>query len=330
MSVTKIMHTTGRNVFPKACLRARSLVLGGQGITAIRLLPRKTIAIRWTTTTFGQGSCRVHYHHHHHHYHHRHGCTSRSITTTRPQSLAGTNANDQMNPTDKDDDPLLVIQSATTTVQTASRKLRTLYDKIQQTPVLVGAREFPLLDIVVHARDATVEDFDHPTAVRARQLAVPLARTVRDELQALSTYFVTRVQPQLAQASHICESMPCGGATLVLQQQQQKNSNNANTSDSHIRTTSRKDTPCGQLATATLDFWQTSHDTAEAMILASRAALILELAHEQYGAPLQSIRRTHQRELAQAFRDRVVPTPWVRSKEEYEAFFQIQKDMQQT
>lgn len=228
-----------------------------------------------------------------------------------------------------DENHLEAIQSASAALQQASSRLEKIHRTIQEHFSLATGQKVQLKDIVLHARDAEPDDFHHANAKEARRLAQSLADTVETDLQSLGEYFTQHVQPELHRASAICQELPCGGLSLQLKQNQQPSS----TPDSSIGSTNPsdnvhvagRDTPCGKLATATLDFWQQTYDTKEPIILGSRAALILRLAKE-YKAPLKSIRNEKQKEMAQAFQQQVVNTPWIRSDEEYQQFFQVKGD----
>jgi hypothetical protein len=90
------------------------------------------------------------------------------------------------------------------------------------------------------------------------------------------------------------------------------------------------DSPCGQLQSASMNFLKTTFDTKPEVTMGSRALLILQLAMD-FNRPLRYIREQGTKEqnqrIRQTFESQVVPTPWVRTDEEYQHLLQIEEEL---
>lgn len=128
--------------------------------------------------------------------------------------------------------------------------------------------------------------------------------------------------PQMEKANGICQQLGCGGASLEVDE----SDGGAAAEQVSVK---GKDTPCGKMHQASFAFLQATYDTREPILLGSRCALIVRLANE-LNMPLSSARKEDdlRQKLGQVFASDVVPTPWIRSSEEYEQLFQIQKDLE--
>lgn len=227
-------------------------------------------------------------------------------------------------PTTTADNPLEAIHQATASLQDASTRLQSIHDFIQAQHTIDGDsssdREVTLRDIVLHSRDSKPGEFQEPLAQAARKALLPHAETVEQELQTLRSFYMDNVLPQMELAVKICQETPCGGASWEVDL----------VADSEIRV-EQKDTPCGRLHTANMSFLQVTFDTKEDVILGSRAALILRLAQE-LNEPLATVRvgndGARKQRIGQVFAEQVVPTPWLRSNEEYEQFFKLKEQFE--
>lgn len=224
--------------------------------------------------------------------------------------------------TDEKDSPLTVIQTAIASLQDASTTLNAIRDTIQAPLTLNSGQEVTFKDIVLHSRDAHPNDFHSRAAKDARATVLPIAESIETDLKQLSLQYTTEIAPRMAQATRICQETPCGGASWEV--------------DFSIPEKVRvegMDTPCGRLQAASLDFLKLTYTTKQDVILGSRAALIMRLSME-LNAPLTLIRQGDDEEqknkIARVFREQVIPTPWLRSEEEYKQFFEIENEFNTT
>lgn len=177
-------------------------------------------------------------------------------------------------------------------------------------------------DIVLHSRDAEPAEFRTPEAHDARTTVFPIAETLERELQEMARVYECHIYPQMNRATLICKDAPCGGATW------QVDFDSSATTSSRI-TVEGKDTPCGRLHNASVAFLELSFETKPQVALASRAAVLLRMAQE-FNAPLVEIQTKggdEQKKMQQMFAAEMVPTPWIRSEEEYRHYYQIKEEM---
>jgi hypothetical protein len=101
------------------------------------------------------------------------------------------------------------------------------------------------------------------------------------------------------------------------------------TGNQHV-TLDGMDSPCGQLQSASMNFLRTTFDTKSQVTMGSRALLMLQLAID-FNRPLRYIREHGTKEqnqiIRQTFESQVVPTPWVRTDDEYQHLLQIEEEL---
>jgi hypothetical protein len=242
--------------------------------------------------------------------------------------------------------PLQAIQNATSSLNQMSSRLKALATTLQ-TPhtlrVLLNRQDsqqqqtqqtqvavVTLRDVVFHSRDCPPDQFQGPMAQIARTTLLPTAEAMEHDLMDMSHYYTQSVLPQMTLAVQICQETPCGGASwdIDLEAAAAAAASSATTTP-QIRVQGQ-DTPCGVLHAANLSFLETTHDTKEHVLLASRAALILRLALE-FNEPLSTVRQSTDPKTKHRMRDvfasQVVATPWIRTKEEYEHFFKLKEEL---
>ena len=216
--------------------------------------------------------------------------------------------------------PLSVIQGAIDSLKDASSQLTAISDKIQDPLMLQSGQQVTFKDLVLHTRDSHPNDFHSPAAVHARSMVLPIAESLETSLKSLSQQYTTQIAPQMEHATRICQETPCGGASWEV--------------DFSVPETLRvegMDTPCGRLQTASMEFSKHTYKTKQDVILASRAALIMRLAME-LNAPLTLIHQEGEDEqktsrIRVGFQEQVVPTPWLRTEEEYKQLFEIESEL---
>jgi hypothetical protein len=227
------------------------------------------------------------------------------------------------------ENPLETVNNATEALKDAATKLESISKNIEKTFTLPATgKEVTLRDIVLHSRDSQPDDFHFQHAVEARNIALPIAETVETDLKNFLQFYAEKVQPGLQRAKPICEEMPCGGATWEVESIQEMAKDIKKTApvgETSVNVT----TPCGRLLQASLDFVQATYDTRLNVTLGSRGALILRLAKD-VDAPLASVRQDKEKrdQMGRAFAEQVVPTPWIRSEEEYKGFFQKKEEIE--
>jgi hypothetical protein len=218
--------------------------------------------------------------------------------------------------------PLEVINGATDALDQFSTRLCQLSDTVSKDITLPSGQVVTLKDIVMHSRDADLLAFQSSLAKTARSTIFPTAESIETELKQMAHSYVSDVMPRMEQATLICKETPCGGATW------QVDFSSAMVSKIHVE---GNETPCGRLHNASLAFLEQTYDTREQVALGSRAALILRLA-EELGLPLTEVRNSgvgqrKQKRIQQVFSQEKVPTPWMRSPEEYGQFFKLKEEM---
>jgi hypothetical protein len=218
--------------------------------------------------------------------------------------------------------PLQVINGATDALDQFSTRLRQLSDTVSKDLTLQSGQVVTLKDIVLHSRDADLFAFQSSVAETARSTVFPTAESIESELKQMAHSYVRDVMPQMEQATLICKETPCGGATWEV------DFSSATGSKIHVE---GSETPCGRLHNASLAFLELTYDTREQVTLGSRAALILRLVKE-LGLPLTEVRKSgagqrKQKRIQQVFSQEKVPTPWMRSPEEYGHFFKLKEGM---
>jgi len=218
--------------------------------------------------------------------------------------------------------PLTVIQTAISSLDDASTQLNAISDKIQSPLTLSSGQQVTFKDIVLHSRDAHPNDFHTRAAKDARALVLPIAESIETDLQKFSTEYTTQLFSQMEQATRICQETPCGGASWEV--------------DFSVPEQVRvegMDTPCGRLQTASMAFLKATFTTKQNVILGSRAALIMRLACE-LNAPLTLIRQEGDDQqkamIGKRFQEQVVPTPWLRSEEDYKQLLEIESELSST
>jgi hypothetical protein len=219
------------------------------------------------------------------------------------------------------ENPLQVIQNATSVLQDASSRLESIGKTIQTPLTLNTGQEATVKDIVLHSRDSKPAEFQERVAKDARALVLPIAESIEEDLKELAAFYRTTVRPQVERATLICKDTPCGGVTWEI--------DFAANVDSKVQIEG-KDTPCGRLQDASFSFLQVTHDTKEHVLLGSRGALILRLAKE-LDSPLSFVRASDDKErkarIGKVFAEQVVATPWLRSDEEYEQFSRVKQEL---
>ena len=238
----------------------------------------------------------------------------RSIALSFRHSSSSSSSSNHLN-------PLEVINGATDALGQFSTRLSHLSDTVSKNITLPSGQVVTLKDIVMHSRDADLSAFQSSVAKTARSTLFPTAESVETELKQMAQSYVSDVMPLMEQATLICKETPCGGATWQV--------DFSSATKIHVEAS---ETPCGRLHNASLAFLELTYDTREQVTLGSRAALILRLA-EELGMPLTEIRKSgavgqrKQKRIQQVFSQENVPTPWMRSPEEYEQFFKLKEEM---
>jgi hypothetical protein len=217
--------------------------------------------------------------------------------------------------------PLDVINGATDALDQFSTRLRQLSDTVLKDITLPSGQVVTLKDIVLHSRDAGVFQFQSSAAETARSTVFPTGESVETELKEMADSYASDVMPQMEQATMICKETPCGGSTWEI--------DFSSATGTKMRVEG-SETPCGRLHNASLAFLELTYETREQVTLGSRAALILRLA-EELGSPLSEVRKSgdgaQKQRIQQVFSEEKVPTPWMRSPEEYEQFFKLKEEM---
>jgi hypothetical protein len=212
--------------------------------------------------------------------------------------------------------PLDCIHAATVALHNASSDLSAIAATIHQPMVLKNKQMVTIQDIVLHSRDCPPQEFHSELARAARAQTLVAAQHVESQLQTLAQTYVQTILPSMQQATAQCQQFPCGGASLEL-------------TEFVPNTTIRikgTETPCGKLQQANMLFLTRTFETKQAILLASRAALILRLTQE-FNAPLSSVRQQARDRIGRAFAQQVVPTPWIRSGAEYKELFAIKDEL---
>ena len=232
------------------------------------------------------------------------------------------------------DNPLEKIQDAIDSLNNFRARLVRLSELVdKEHTVPVTFQKVRLGDIVLHSRDANKEAFLHPIANAARKTVLETAQQVETELRELSGLYTSQVSTQIHQATVLCQETPCGGVTWELDME----SLTKDPSATPTRGGNQKvdlagmDTPCGRLQMASMGFLQTTYETKPQIVMGSRAHLILKLAMD-FNLPLREIKSSGTKEQNQkirtTFQADVVPTPWLRSDEEYAQLLQIQQELE--
>jgi len=206
--------------------------------------------------------------------------------------------------------PLGTINNATDAIQIFTTRLKDLSATITQEVKLKSGQSVTLRDIVLHSRDSSPSDFSSFAAVSARKEIEPLATQVEEEMSNMAQVFMADVTPMMAKAASICQETPCGGITWELE--------NEGKFDKNIEVErSGSDTPCGRLEVASQKFVELTHSSREEIALGARAAVLLRMAQE-HNAPLIEVNRTQEGKdkMAKRFREEIIPTPWIRPKQE--------------
>jgi hypothetical protein len=208
--------------------------------------------------------------------------------------------------------PLGTITAATDAIRSFTTRLKGLSSTISQEVTLKSGQNVTLRDVVLHSRDSPPNDFASAAATSARKEIEPLASQVEEEMSDMAQIFMKDVAPEMAKAASICQETPCGGALWELEK---KGKFQMNVQEEF----KGSDTPCGRLEAASQEFVELTHTTREEIALGARAALLLRMAKE-HNAPLVEVRKTEEGKgaMAKRFHDEMIPTPWIRPKEEYE------------
>mmetsp|Transcript_19566 Transcript_19566/g.32357 ORF Transcript_19566/g.32357 Transcript_19566/m.32357 type:complete len:268 (-) Transcript_19566:26-829(-) len=208
-------------------------------------------------------------------------------------------------------DPLGTINNATDAIRSFTSRLKDLSATITQDVKLASGQSVTLRAIVLHSRDSSPSDFASSAAISARKDIEPLASQVEEEMSNMAQVFMADVAPMMAKAASICEETHCGGIMWELEDEGKF--------DQSIEVErSGSDTPCGRLEAASQEFVELTHTSREDVALGARAALLIRMAHE-HNAPLVEVRKTQEGKdaMAKRFREEMIPTPWIRPKEEF-------------
>jgi hypothetical protein len=234
-----------------------------------------------------------------------------------------------------ENNPLEKIQGAIDSLQyLASRlvKLSEIVDRdhtLPQTP----SQKVKLAGVVLHSRDGDKDSFFHPSARSARTTVLETAQVVEKELQELADLYTTSIAKQMEEATRICQETPCGGASWELLDTMESLTNNPTPTQGGNQKVDLDgmNTPCGRLQMASMKFLEITYITKPQIVMGSRAHLLLKLAME-FNVPLREIRESgtdeQNQNIRHTFETQVVPTPWLRSDEEYEQLLQIQQAME--
>jgi len=249
-------------------------------------------------------------------------CAS-SFSTTTPHSQTGME-------TPKFATPLELLHAATKMAKESSERLVSIAGKIDQPFSIPNfSKEVTLKDIVLHSRDASPEAFHQDVAVEARAQVLVVAEEIESELKGFGEHFTIQLKPVMDSAAMMCKELDCGGASLDVEKIQKAMEQQGD--ESGLLNLEKEITPCEKFTNATLDFLQTTYETKEQVALGSRSALILRLAQE-FNDPLATVRNDNDNEgakkMSQVFAEQVVPTPWVKSNEEYQEFFKIREQIE--
>ena len=199
-------------------------------------------------------------------------------------------------------DKLLV--EATTQLVVFSSRLRAMQEVTRQT----GFRE-----VILGSRDDDAETFLKKESEHGRSELLPIAIELEAEMTAMATQFSTILAPAMSVAHKLCQDTPCGGMTWRMA-----------SGDWDGTTVQGKDTPCGKLHQATTDFVKLTFETRADAELGSRAACFLRMAR-LHNAPIGVVARgggEGSAAIKQAYNEQKVPTPWLRSDEEYQKYMQ--------
>jgi hypothetical protein len=230
------------------------------------------------------------------------------------------------------ENPHETIQGAMRALEDFSSRLIQLGELIDRPHTLPGTlldRTVTLPEMVLHSRDTSLEDFQSPTAQAARQLvSETTAQEVDQELQQLARDYSASVAPQMEQATRLCQETPCGGATWELDLEALSQQESTTTPGGNQRVALD-----GMTSTPSIKFLEATYTTKPQVVMGSRALLILNLAMD-FNAPLQHIRTSgtneQNQQIRQTFEQNVVPTPWLRSDEEYQQLLQLQEELKKT
>jgi hypothetical protein len=233
------------------------------------------------------------------------------------------------------ENPLEKIQGAIDSLNYLASRLVKLSEIVDRDHTLPQtSQKVKLAGVVLHSRDADKDTFLHSSARSARATVLDTAEVVEKELHELADLYTTSIAKQMEEATHICQATPCGGASWELDMESllTNNMSAAPTQGGNQKVDLEgMNTPCGRLQMASMKFLETTYTTKPQVVMGSRAHLLLKLAIE-FNLPLQEIRNSGTKEQNQKIRNtfetQLVPTPWLRSDEEYQHLLQIQQEME--
>lgn len=247
----------------------------------------------------------------------------------------------------------MTIQQAMVSLDDFAAKLLHVAQQVDEPHVIVvsqgPAKSLSLAEIALHSRDASWNEFHSPLAITARERLLVQAQDVETQLRSMVDWYLQTVQAQMEESTKLCHETPCGGATWELDwnrlQHQAAQAQTPNDNQHVVVPSSSQGnqtvvlqgehgtldgTPCGRLQVKSMEFLETTRQTKPQILMASRARILLALAME-FNAPLQEIRKNgslEQKQLIQStFQSQVVPTPWIRSEEEYQALTTIREGL---
>ncbi len=161
------------------------------------------------------------------------------------------------------------------------------------------------------------------------------ATKLEADLIDLAHEYTQTIQPQMQQATTICQETPCGGATWELdlstlyeraKEQGGIRSDCPTSATQKVSIDGMHETPCGRLQLQSMSFLETTLRTKPQMRMAARCRTLLALSME-FEAPLRHI-RTHgtpeqNQRIRLQFQKCDTFTPWIRTDAEYEQLQQV-------
>lgn len=153
--------------------------------------------------------------------------------------------------------PQLVVEGAIDMLGDFASQLKDLailVDKRHAVQTPLRTIQVSIAEAAIHSRDSTPEDFSTTLAETMRETMMEKARIVEADLRVLADQYTTKIQPQMEDATRICQETPCGGATgeLDLSALQERAKIQGleledKGSTQKVSLGSMEDTPCGRL-----------------------------------------------------------------------------------
>ena len=237
--------------------------------------------------------------------------------------------------------PQVIVEHAIHSLQEFATKLQYMAGRVDQrhsvtTPL--RTIQVSVAEAALHSRDSTMEDFSTALAGTMRELLVKEAKNLEASLVDLAHEYTQTIQPQMQQATAICQETPCGGATWELNlstlyeraKEQGAMRSDSTSANQKVSIDGIHETPCGRLQLQSMSFLETTLHTKQQMLMAARCRTLLELSIE-FEAPLRHI-RTHgtseqNQRIRLQFQNCDTLTPWIRTDAEYKQLRQVKGDL---